>query len=42
MDPDRFPYLTYVPVDENGIEGMIHWLNRIQQIRRAEEKDLMD
>ncbi len=42
LDPDRFPYLTYVPVDENGIEGMIHWLNRIQQIRRAEEKDLMD
>ncbi len=41
VDPDRFPRLTYVPVEDDGVEAMIPWINRIQQLRRAEERDLI-
>ncbi|HPA44450.1 MAG TPA: hypothetical protein PLG59_09455 [bacterium] len=41
-DPKKFSALKYDPIDgTTGIERMIPWLNRIQQARRAEEKDLL-
>lgn len=39
-DPKDFPRLTYLPIDPTlGIENMLSWVNRVQQLRRMEEKE---
>ncbi|RJP32921.1 MAG: hypothetical protein C4527_05275 [Candidatus Omnitrophota bacterium] len=40
VDPKQFPHLTYLPVDQSeGIIPIFNWINKIQQIRRFEEKE---
>ncbi len=41
VEPDKFPFLTYIPIDrEKGIEPIIVWISRLQQILRSREKEL--
>lgn len=40
-DPKKFPQLTYLPIDpEEGIKPLFAWVNKVQQKRLAEEKEL--
>ncbi|MEW6237362.1 MAG: hypothetical protein AB1656_23875 [Candidatus Omnitrophota bacterium] len=40
LDPKQFSHLTYLPIDrDKGIEPLLAWINKLQQLLRSQEKE---